>query len=1250
MISFVSTIRDLLELVSPFEVDSILQKTSFPVMQAITTAGSYVLNSIPAGLFYLISGQWIRDYTILPITAPEYTSSVINEYPIFDLDLSGMGISILDVPHLKENTFILGLINSFFLAFPNSLIYVIAFRRLFFFGKPAAIYTLGGYLLGQWLFITCCILGIRAIIIPWVTWEPFPFFLGFALLWNIFYEFLSDNCLDTFRSNRLKSTWSFSGIGYIYKKYIITSFLLAWCEQSAMFQYLANVNGTPLASFLELPAGSGFIHHIFYLFGLLAGIISFTALLIQIGSVFSERLLYIPFVDANTSIQFKRNLNKTLMFFGVFVCANLPFYATDYLVTAPLGFISGDHVFSNEHSPFNKYNNADRVDMTPNAAKLTPDRKSSRKFQKGETLMGHTSAGQSLDVDTSDLDRGRYLVLPSLTDNPWGRTRWGFEDLNKRGEMWWKHQTIYVNGGMKREHSRKNWTAKRFTEKFFPEHNQRYDSFQKLLTVRIEPRMKTRAEQVRFADQFSIGNTQTHLEKKNQSETFSEIIYPQAKSGKGSRFETNFLTRHSLTTSKPSEKEESSIDPWETAFGFTKQNGYNDVYRTSAANAFPMDFTSNSWLARQQPNGLQQLRLSAQTQTPIVELLCKKKYYTNPLYKLLLQIDIDFFLNRQPRRYQLSGAQEFDLYQKREILNAYSDSLRAYTQMPGYSIFESVFSGPKSFANKVYNQQFKGTLKLIGRRFALTVDPTSNYIQNIDDNEQGQTEEEFRNEITLSNDKAVDALRNHNVQPSINDQLIGNPKYNRDIQNILKFDQPLYRQKNKSPIDFWHEELKPIAENDIIESEMTAYSIPQWEKAENLDIHNRDLDDISSPLSALLPLGSPIYAGWDNTNRQFILSSKLLPRELAGYVLNIPTQKTKSFMRDKLPEKPFSMKFGRGVEYEKLDNLENTSQHIRFTSWPLSDTIITSPKSLSLYPFETMMDSPVDPMYAPSFLKKDFVIQAGSDFDLRKNKNWKDQNELIFFEKIANRLKGFYRDHVEMKAVEESEPSTKEGDTRVRNHSIVATRHIERNGTESELGSIRSFPVHFSKEQLHLRTLPSSLRRLKQEILDTARETTALKIIRDQIKTEQIQLKKQQSDFKTFLGDTQVGMSNTIMLPITESVSKENVTRNVFLQKVMPKSKLGKKRLSGAKRQELREKALLEQFSEYEDPRIAQFLFEEQFRYLAPRRGGFIWPGNAQPRFMLSERKLPRQVVPVKDETSSIETLEQKMLETLTRR
>lgn len=133
----------------------------------------------------------------------------------------------------------------------------------------------------------------------------------------------------------------------------------------------------------------------------------------------------------------------------------------------------------------------------------------------------------------------------------------------------------------------------------------------------------------------------------------------------------------------------------------------------------------------------------------------KSKYYKNPIYKFLVRFDIDNFLKRQPINFSLTSLDEKSLFERKKILFHYYNSMRQYAYLPYASFFKNLFGDTKSYANRVYNQQYKGTLKILRRLFLIN-------------------------------------------SSSLSDPL--------SSQTVLKFDQLLYKSNNK--LDNQHEELK----------------------------------------------------------------------------------------------------------------------------------------------------------------------------------------------------------------------------------------------------------------------------------------------------------------------------------------------------------------------------------------------------------------------------------------------------------
>lgn len=94
-------------------------------------------------------------------------------------------------------------------------------------------------------------------------------------------------------------------------------------------------------------------------------------------------------------------------------------------------------------------------------------------------------------------------------------------------------------------------------------------------------------------------------------------------------------------------------------------------------------------------------------------------YYT-PFNRFFLKMDVDSFLKRQPFSHFLTTKEEFLLHLRRFLLFEHYETLRWYTFMQHYKTFKARVGGTKSFANRIYNQQFQGTFKKIRHLFSIT--------------------------------------------------------------------------------------------------------------------------------------------------------------------------------------------------------------------------------------------------------------------------------------------------------------------------------------------------------------------------------------------------------------------------------------------------------------------------------------------------------------------------------------------------
>jgi hypothetical protein len=107
-------------------------------------------------------------------------------------------------------------------------------------------------------------------------------------------------------------------------------------------------------------------------------------------------------------------------------------------------------------------------------------------------------------------------------------------------------------------------------------------------------------------------------------------------------------------------------------------------------------------------------------------------WYYSPLNRLLLKLDVDAFIRRQPNSYFLTKNDEKFLHLKRQLLSEYYETLRWYTSMENYSTMKNQIGGTKSLSSRAYNQQFAGTLKKIRHLFNISPSFRENIVLKFD--------------------------------------------------------------------------------------------------------------------------------------------------------------------------------------------------------------------------------------------------------------------------------------------------------------------------------------------------------------------------------------------------------------------------------------------------------------------------------------------------------------------------------------
>ena len=325
-----------------------------------------------------------------------------------------------------------------------------------------------------------------------------------------------------------------------------------------------------------------------------------------------------------------------------------------------------------------------------------------------------------------------------------------------------------------------------------------------------------------------------------------------------------------------------------------------------------------------------------ETVDPVDEELAKEikeKFSENFVNRFLVNFDISNFLKRQPKTHQLTSQDEISLFQKRLILAEYYDTLRSYAELPFSETFQPLFCGPKSYANRIYNQQFKGTLKIVERLFSIHLEDDEN-IPNIPNNEI--TTKQKEEEMYL--------------------------KFKKD-PSVLKFDQPLYQMNFLKKNPLIHEQLLEQMESSIQEADSNPF------------------------LQEGKPL--PFFVGWDNQQRRFVVTNRLLTRQktLSNISVQVLKDNFRKFSsvtaqpglrrRSNLPGHPGLHRSTASPDITKSKSSKKDKTVLTFTTWPVTEKALHKNPLLSrLFRTRTEMTGTTDDLfkYTEPLMEEESII------------------------------------------------------------------------------------------------------------------------------------------------------------------------------------------------------------------------------------------------------------------------------------
>nr|YP_009519507.1 hypothetical protein Ycf1 [Rhipiliopsis peltata]AYC65439.1 hypothetical protein Ycf1 [Rhipiliopsis peltata] len=621
----------------------------------------------------------------------------------------------------------------------------------------------------------------------------------------------------------------------------LINFILIWMNPPGVFQFLENLPLHSGTSALD----ADFVHSpYFYFFGVIIGSLFWT-FLIRVSLLGFEEI----FTDITKlpSSYWIRGLNYFCLIGAITVTlGSFHYYGIDYLLINPLGFLPEDRVWEAPLMP--------RINLKTETMDTSKGR------------LGDKSSFESVDTDLTTFDRTRYKGGPVVESH--------IESLNYREEYAWR-------GRIDRASSRRRAVG---------EVNFETDEFligdEAILLRQQERKQKERKK--RIQKEKKLKKLQLQLQKKHKKDQQPTRIsfYPET--------DNDVLTEPQLPWSTPElfdvyeEFLERFIEDYAAEANFEDNevpdlNNEKMIYFSAFSEFDKYGFDLFSIF---EPLDID----------PLDEELAKEmkeKYSENFINRFLLHLNISNFLKRQP--YKLSSQDEISLFDKRLALGEYYDTLLSYSNLPISEAFQSLFCGPKSYVNRIYNQQFQGTFKFVERLFSIHLEDEQNIPPLIIvDNDKETRDGEADIEVIVANSRN---------SPEENLYL----KLKKD-PSILKFDQPLYKTNFLQKNPLIHEQYL----EDLESSQQNADSNPLIS------------EDIEKPF--------PFFVGWDRDQRKFLVTNRLLTSRKVFSNTNI------SVIKDD---------FRRFSSAQTSMKRNSKSKVLEFTTWPVTKEALQKNPSLT---------------------------------------------------------------------------------------------------------------------------------------------------------------------------------------------------------------------------------------------------------------------------------------------------------------
>ena len=887
--SLVTLIRDYVDVASSTE-----QLDGYTLSSLAYHIITFLFIMVKQVFVYCFTFHWLQDLSYFCLTPPSLISSFANVNEVEEQPLSHLLAFSDSALFTGIGLVLLGFFNGCFSCMHLSAGHLITIQRMLVQGVPAGLCSAFGTALGQFTFLVSVLFGFRGLLLPWLALEPLHFLMGTAILLSVASTMAQDRRTVTVQ-------WSAKRSLLIYA---FTSFLLAWCEQAALFQWMGNLSFGAEPTLLETapflgPTSSAFgnvqqlTHNISYLLFFFLGSIvgaSFIGFLLQ---RFLELALRQKGIAVYYGLVKQANLPLATLVF-TFGFGSLPYYGFDYLITKGFGFVPHEQFFKQTlFSPTNL------VSKTSQAKELSQGRLEDQ-LALLFTLEGERS--KSFAVDTTPFDDGQYLKANQKRPQ-------AFEDLNYRGEHLWTNRLSRISNI--REQA--NQTQSSFLGPVFSwmraflwgdgptatnNNNDKPGG-----TAPISEGGQSKANTFGKINQYQVFSDQaiSNANSPSYSHKTSGLKIPEGPKGYAlsvqSPKEEVGLEVESMFQGDPATPTPTATDTYTSDLQEPKKKELSpekeqmDNYVKEFDRQFDKGF-SNFYDA----DSHSLIEVEDQWQ----EKRIKEKCYTNPIYKFLLNTEIDAFLARQPDSHWLSPQEEFLLLKRRQLLGNYYNTLALTSQVSTSEALEQLV--PKSYANTIYNHQFKGTLKVARRLFSIRKDLTK-----------------------MNRDSQVDETL---------------------VNRVIKFDQPLFykdQEKKNDQQTFFHEELKsdldqsqqsstllppsfadplsddlrspnsrsPMGSNELVNPKLSDHR----SKSENRNtlLHQnaatqalggnplmtredgKERKEKRNIFSLEQAESSPLYAGWDEQLRKLIITNRFQNQGVAGYTFSeLPVSSTKN--------------------------------------------------------------------------------------------------------------------------------------------------------------------------------------------------------------------------------------------------------------------------------------------------------------------------------------------------------------------